>query len=189
LELWEIFSVFFKIGLVTLGGGYAMLAILQNDLVRRLKWLPGEKLIDFYAISQSLPGLIGVNTAMFVGWHKARTPGLFAAALGVSAPSIIVILVVAMFIGNFLHVPAVKFAFNGVRAAVAAIIVDAVFAMWKSGVKDKPTFVIFLVSLAALALAPTMSPVIPVVAGAIAGVAVKTAAERRAAAQTGGGPR
>ncbi|MDR3320987.1 MAG: chromate transporter, partial [Synergistaceae bacterium] len=106
-ELLTIFSVFFKIGLLTFGGGYTILPILQSDIVQRLRWLPNEEIIDYYAISQSLPGIIAVNIAMFIGHARGKIPGLLAAALGVIAPSIIVILAIAAFLENILHIEVV----------------------------------------------------------------------------------
>ena len=106
-ELWKIFSVFFKIGALTFGGGYTVLPLLQKDVARSLNWATDEEIIDCYAISQSLPGLIAVNTAMLIGYKKGKLPGLSAAMLGVACPSIIVILTIAVFISNFLHLKAV----------------------------------------------------------------------------------
>jgi chromate transporter len=171
-ELGEIYAVFFRIGALTFGGGYAMLAILQEDVVRKFRWVTNEELIDFYAISQSLPGLIGVTTAMLVGYRKKRFSGLLAAAFGVACPSILVILFIAMFIRNFLELQFVQYAFNGIRVAVAALIVNTTLAMWKSSVKDKTCFFVFMATLLVFLFA-RISPILPVVAGAIAGIALK----------------
>jgi chromate transporter len=171
-ELGQIYAVFFRIGALTFGGGYTMLAILQKDVVRKFRWATNEELIDFYAIGQSLPGLIGVTTAMLVGYKKKKFPGLAAAALGVACPSIIVILFIAMFIQNFLELQIVQYAFNGIRVAVAALIINTTFAMWKSSVKDKVCFFVFMATLLVF-LSVNISPIFPVVAGAMAGVAFK----------------
>ncbi|GHV50618.1 chromate transporter [Synergistales bacterium] len=173
-EFFSIFAAFFKIGAVTFGGGYTMLAILQKDIVERRGWASNEDIVDYYAISQSLPGIIAVNTAAFVGWHKKRLAGLIAAALGVILPSLIIILVIAMFISNILRFPFVTHAFNGIRAAVIALIVDAAIKMWKTGVKDAACFIIFLAALIA-ATFTNISPVWPVIAGIFAGIAIKRA--------------
>jgi chromate transporter len=172
--LWEIFSAFFKIGVLTFGGGYTMLPLIQKELVQKFGWVTDEDVIDYYAISQSLPGLIGVNTAMLVGYKKGKFPGLAAAALGMTCPSILIILAIAMFITNFLHLEIVSCAFNGIRVAVAALIVNSAVSMWKSGVKDKACFLIFLAAL--LAFSFGASPIVPVVAGAAAGIFLR---ERR----------
>ncbi|MDR2175147.1 MAG: chromate transporter [Synergistaceae bacterium] len=170
-ELGEIYAAFFKIGALTFGGGYTMLAILQQDVVRKFRWVTDEELIDFYAISQSLPGLIGVTTAMLVGYRKKKFPGLAAAAFGVACPSVLVILFIAMFIQNFLELRLVQYAFNGIRVAVAALIIHTALAMWKSSVKDKTCLFVFMATLLVF-LSVGVSPILPVVAGAAVGMAV-----------------
>jgi chromate transporter len=180
-ELWEIFSVFFKIGILTFGGGYTMLPLLQKDVVRRLRWVTDEDIIDYYAISQSLPGIIAGNTAMLIGYKKGGLPGLAAALLGVSFPSVIVILTIALFITNFLHLEAVGHAFKGIRVAVAVLIVNSAASMWKSGVKDKACAVIFLAAFLAFTMSK-ISPAVPVVLGAAAGVALKKTGKGKKAA-------
>jgi chromate transporter len=171
-ELVQIYAVFFRIGALTFGGGYTMLAILQEDVVRKLRWTTNEELIDFYAISQSLPGLIGVTTAMLVGYRKKKFPGLAAAALGLACPSIVVILFIAIFIQNFLELRLVQYAFNGIRVAVAALIINTTLVMWKSSVRDKACFFVFMATLLVF-LSVKISPIFPVVAGAMAGIAFK----------------
>jgi chromate transporter len=177
-ELGQIYAVFFRIGALTFGGGYAMLAILQEDVVRKFRWVTNEELIDFYAISQSLPGLIGVTTAMLVGYRKKKFPGLAAAASGVATPSIVVILFIAMFIENFLEFQFIQYAFNGIRVAVAALIINTTLAMWKSSVKDKACFFVFMATLAVF-LFVSISPILPVVAGAMAGIAFKELGQQK----------
>jgi chromate transporter len=171
-ELAQIYAVFFRIGALTFGGGYTMLAILQEDVVRKFRWVTNEELIDFYAISQSLPGLIGVTTAMLVGYRTKKFPGLAAAAFGVACPSIVVILFIAMFIQNFLELQFVQYAFNGIRVAVAALIINTTLAMWKSSVKDKACLFVFAATLLVF-LSVSISPILPVVAGAAAGIVFK----------------
>ena len=171
-ELWEIFFAFFKIGALTFGGGYAMLPLFQKELAQKFHWVTDEDIIDYYAISQSLPGLIAVNTSMLVGYKKAKIPGLSAAMLGLTCPSVLVILTIAVFISNFLELEAVAHAFNGIRVAVAVLIVNSAASMWKTGVKDKACFAIFGAAFLAFAFS-RISPVLPVVLGAMAGIAVK----------------
>jgi chromate transporter len=171
-ELIQIFSIFFKVGMLTFGGGYAMLPLLQKDIVQRRGWATDEEVIDYYAISQSLPGIIAINISMLVGYNRKRTSGLVAAALGMASPSLIIILIIASFIKNFQHLDFVGHAFNGIRVAVAALIVNSAMSMWKSGVKDAAGRVIFAASLLAFTFID-ISPVLPVIAGAAAGIAVK----------------
>ena len=157
-----------------------MLPLLQKDVAQKLHWATDEDIIDYYAISQSLPGLIAVNTAMLIGYKKGKIPGLFAAMLGVACPSIIIILVIAIFISNFLDLEVVAHAFNGIRVAVAVLVVNSAIKMWKSGVKDKACIAIFLIAFLAFAFS-SVSPVILVLLGASAGMAIKEFDKRKKA--------
>ncbi|MDR1377986.1 MAG: chromate transporter [Synergistaceae bacterium] len=170
-ELWEIFWVFFKIGILTFGGGYTMLPLLQRDIAQRRQWVTNEEIIDYYAISQSLPGIIAANTSMLIGYKKGKIPGLTAAALGIACPSLLIILIIAMFIANFLDLEIVAHAFNGIRVAVTVLIVNATISMWKSSVKDLPRLLVFAAALLMFAFVK-ISPIFPVVAGAVAGIAL-----------------
>jgi len=168
-EIFEIFRVFFKIGALTFGGGYAMFPLIRTEVVQNRHWATDEEVIDYYAISQSLPGIVAVNTSMFIGWNRRRAPGLLAACLGMVAPSIIIILLIAFFIQNFLEHETVIHAFNGIRVAVGALIVKTVLEMGAKSLRDKLCVFIFIVSLGLFTFAD-ISPVIPVVLGAAAGV-------------------
>ena len=168
-DIFEVFRVFFKIGALTFGGGYAMLPLIKAEVVRDRHWVTEEEVIDYYAISQSLPGIVAVNTSMFIGWSRLRAPGLLAACLGMVTPSIIIIIVIALFINNFLGHEAVIHAFNGIRVAVGALIAKTVLEMGVKSLKDKACVLIFLVSLGLFTFAD-ISPVIPVLLGATAGV-------------------
>jgi chromate transporter len=177
-EIFEIFRVFFKIGALTFGGGYTMLPLLKAEIVRDRHWATDEDVIDYYAISQSIPGIVAVNTSMFLGWNRRRVPGLLAACLGMITPSIIIILIIAGFIKNFLGHEAVIHAFNGIRIAVAALITKTVLEMGAKSLKDKTCVIIFIISLGAFTFAD-ISPVIPVLFGAAAGVVLMKKREAR----------
>lgn len=135
--LFDIFFTFFRIGAVTFGGGYSMLPILQREVVEKKDWATDEDLLDYYAIGQCLPGIIAVNTAIFIGYKTKKVPGSIAASLGVIAPSIIVITLIAMLLSNFSDILAVQYAFKGIRIAVAALITEAVIKLFKSNVLPK----------------------------------------------------
>jgi chromate transporter len=170
-ETWLIFSTFFKIGLLAFGGGYTILPLLQKDIVQTLNWSTYEDIMDYYAISQSLPGLISVNIAMIIGYERRKIPGLFLAAAGVIMPSIIVILTIAVFMDNILHFAFVRNAFNGIRVAVAVLIMNAAIDIWKSCVKDKTRFLIFLAAFLVFSFID-ISPIFPIISGAAAGIIV-----------------
>lgn len=144
--LLELFWVFFKIGLCTFGGGIAMLPILETELVEKRGWTTSEELMDWFAIGQSTPGIIAVNVATFVGYKRAKTLGACVATFGMVFPSIIIITIIALFIGNFADIVWVQKAMTGINVAVAAILTSAVYKFSKKSVKNVFGFVLLLIS-------------------------------------------
>ena len=118
-RLFEIFLVFFKIGLFTIGGGYAMLPIIQREVVETKHWMTDEEFLDAISLTNSLPGPLATNSATFVGYRVARAPGSVAAVLGAATPSVIIILLIAMVFHNIMDYPVTQYVFNGVRRAGA----------------------------------------------------------------------
>lgn len=171
-KLVDLFFTFARIGGLTFGGGYAMLPILQKEVVEKRGWASEEELMDYYAIGQCTPGIIAVNTATFVGQRTAGAIGAIVATLGVVFPSLIIISVIAAFIRNFADLAIVKNAFAGIRVCVCVLIFNAVVKLWKKSVIDKPTMVIFLLVLAGSALTG-LSPIIFVILAAFAGIIIK----------------
>ena len=171
-ELILLFLAFAKVGVMTFGGGYAMLPILQREIVENKGWATEEELTDYFAIGQCTPGVIAVNTATFIGQKKAGVPGAIAATLGVVFPSLIIITLLASVLSSFAEVPAVKHAFGGIRVCVCVLIFNAVVKLWKKTVIDRPTLTIFLVVLAA-SLFTGLSPAVFVLLSGLAGLAVK----------------
>ena len=145
--LIDLFLTFARIGVCTFGGGYAMLPILQRELVENKKWATETELADYYAVGQCTPGIIAVNTATFVGRSQAGVAGGVVATLGLVFPSIAIIMVIAAFLQNFMHLEFVIHAFNGVRAGVVALIASSVIKLFKNAVMDWPTRVIYAVVL------------------------------------------
>jgi len=145
--LVDLFLTFAKVGVMTFGGGYAMLPILQREVVENKKWATEDQLADYYAVGQCTPGVIAVNTATFVGSSQAGIAGGVIATLGVVFPSILIILAIAAFLSNFMHLAVVAHAFNGVRAGVTALILVSVIKLFKGAVKDWPTRIIYAVVL------------------------------------------
>ena len=169
--LIQMFLIFAKIGGFTFGGGYAMLPMLQKEVVENKKWATQEELMDYYAIGQCTPGVIAVNTATFIGYkHKGILGAIFATA-GVITPSIIIVGIIAMFISNFQEYTLVQYAFGGIRAAVVALIASSIIKLSKKSVKDVISFVIFLL-VTVLSFFTDMSPVIFVLAAGICGLVV-----------------
>ena len=167
--LWDLFFTFFRIGGLTFGGGYAMLPMLQNELVEKRKWTTEEELLDYYAVGQCTPGIIAVNTATFVGQKIKGFWGAVFATAGVVFPSLVIISIIAGFIQNFSHLEWVQHAFAGIRVAVAVLVVNAVLKLWKSGIKDILGIIIFIVTLVVSAVF-SLSPVFVVIAAILVGI-------------------
>ena len=189
--LLDLFLTFARIGVCTFGGGYAMLPILQRELVENKKWATEGELADYYAVGQCTPGIIAVNTATFVGRGQAGIAGGIFATLGIVFPSIVIIVVIAAFLQNFMDLQWVVHAFNGVRAGVVALILSSVIKLFRNAVIDWPTRIIYAVVLVMAAagtflalpdegvlgavLGVVLSPVFLVVAAGAAGLAVRAA--------------
>ena len=137
-----LFFSFFKIGAVTFGGGMSMLPILRQDLVDKKKWARDEEMIDYFAIGQSTPGVIAVNVATFIGYKQAGVIGAVVGVTGIVFPSLIIIILIAAFLSNFSEIMWIRRALKGINAAVAVLLVRAVFSFGKKTVFDIFTFLI-----------------------------------------------
>lgn len=167
-SLWGLFRTFAKVGVMTFGGGYAMLPILQREVVENKGWATEEKLADYYAVGQCTPGIIAVNTATFIGYKERGIAGGVAATLGIAFPSVVIICILAGLITNFAHIPAVGNAFAGIRVCVTVLIFNAVCKLWKGAVTGRLTFLIFL-AVAVLSYFFHVSPAILVLSAAAIG--------------------
>ena len=168
-KLLDLFLTFARIGGLTFGGGYAMLPILQKEVVEKRGWATEEELMDYYAIGQCTPGIIAVNTATFVGQRTGGVIGGIVATLGVVFPSLIIISVIAAFIQNFADLAIVQNAFAGIRVCVCVLIFYAVLKLWKKSVVDKITLVIFLAVMLGSILTD-LSPILFVLMAGVAGI-------------------
>lgn len=171
-ELATLYSLFFRMGAVTFGGGYAMLPILRREIIEKRGWLDEETIMDFYALSQGLPGIISINVSVFIGYRRRKVPGAIAAALGMASPCIIIISIIAFFLSNFKDNLYVQHALAGISVCVAALILDAIISMWKKGVKDSLGIALFGVILL-LSVFTGISPILLVVGSAVVGVAAR----------------
>jgi chromate transporter len=126
------FLIFFRIGLFTIGGGYAMVPLIEADLVDKRKWVKKEDFLDLMALAQTVPGIFAVNIAIFIGYKLKGFWGAFWMALGTILPSFLIILTIALFFRQFQHVEAVEHVFKGIRPAVVALIAAPTFKMAKS---------------------------------------------------------
>lgn len=137
-KCWKLFWVFAQIGITTFGGGYAMLSILQREVVEKRHWATEEELMDDYAIGQCTPGVIAINTATFIGYKLYGITGGIIATLGVIFPSLLIITSIAAFLLNFADLAIVKHAFDGIRACVTVLIFDAVIKLGKKPSLTRP---------------------------------------------------
>ncbi len=177
-ELWDLFITFAKVGVMTFGGGMAMLPILQREVVQNKGWASDEELTDYFAIGQCTPGIIAVNTATFIGQKQRGVLGGIFATLGMVFPSLVIITALAGLITNFAHVAWVQHAFAGIRVVVCVLIFNAVLKLWKSAVHDVWGALLFAAVLAATLLTD-LSPVVYVLLSAVAGIVIQSLQEGR----------
>ncbi len=170
--LFQLFITFAKVGVMTFGGGYAMLPILQREIVDNKGWATEEELMDYFAIGQCTPGIIAVNTATFIGQKTKGLLGGIIATLGIVFPSLIIISLLAGVIEAFSDLVWVQNAFGGIRICVCVLILNAVVKLFKKAVLDMPTFLIFLLVTAG-SFFFSVSPVVFVLGAAIAGIVLK----------------
>ena len=169
--LWKLFITFAKVGVMTFGGGMAMLPILQREVVDAKGWATEEELVDYYAIGQCTPGIIAVNVATFIGRKQRGAAGGIAATAGLVFPSLIIISLLAGLIQNFSHLAWVEHAFAGIQVCVCVLIGNAVTKLVKKAIIDKRTAALFLLVLLG-GVFLNVSPVWFVVAAAAVGIAL-----------------
>ncbi len=126
---WESFKTFFKIGIFTLGGGYAMIPLIEEEVVNRHKWVAKEEMLDLIAIAQSCPGVFAINIAIFIGYKLRKVHGALATSFGTALPSFLIILAIAIFFSAFKDNPVIAAMFRGIRPAVVALIAVPTFRM------------------------------------------------------------
>ena len=170
----SLFITMFKIGLFTFGGGYAMVAVIQRELAEKKKWISQEEYLDVVAIAESTPGPIAINSATFVGYKIGRVMGSVFATLGVVLPSFIIIFAISLFFDKFLGLEFVGYAFKGIQAGVAFIILSAGIKMFRSIKKSVFNLVLFILTVIALTLldlfAINFSTVFFVLIGGVIGI-------------------
>ena len=177
-ELLTLFGIFSKIGVMTFGGGYAMLPILQREIVDNRHWATEEELMDYFAIGQCTPGVIAVNTATFIGQKRKGIIGGIVATLGVVFPSLVIISLLAGVIEAFSHLAWVQHAFGGIRICVCVLIINAVVKLFKKAVFDVKTLIIFLIVVLGSTFTE-ISPVFFVLIAGVAGIAIKALEGRK----------
>lgn len=168
-KLAELYITFVKIGLFTFGGGYAMLPILEREIVDKKDWASSEEVLDYYAIGQSTPGVIAINTSTFVGAKISGNVGGLVASLGFITPSIIIITIIAGFLRSFSHIDFIQHAFGGIRIAVCALVLYSIIGMVRKNANTPMKFLIFILTFLAIGIFD-LSPVIIVIAVGVLGI-------------------
>ena len=172
-KLLNLYWIFVKMGAVCFGGGYAMLPILERELVLKRGWVTKEEIIDYYALGQCTPGVIAVNTSTFVGNKLAGIFGGIIATLGFITPSIVIITIIGTLLENFAHIEIVQNAFSGIRICVCVLIINATVNLWKTAITDKFGLVMFVIVLV-LSSFLNISPIFFVLGSGFLGFLFKT---------------
>ncbi len=176
-DILTLFGIFFKVGIMTFGGGYAMLPMLERELVIKHKYVTMEEIMDYFAVGQCTPGVIAVNTATFTGYKRKGVWGGIFATLGVIAPSIIIMTLLASILQMIAGHEIVKHAFEGISVAVCALIIQAIFKLSKSGIKDIMTVIIAAAAFGMSIIG--ISPIIIIICVGIVGVVIKTLVDKK----------
>ncbi len=174
--LISLFFTMFKIGLFTFGGGYAMIAILERELVEKKKWLEHDEFMDVVAIAESTPGPLAINSSTYIGYKRAGFLGSLFATLGVVLPSFIIILVISLFFDKFLSIKYVEYAFRGIQACVAFLILSAGLKMLKHLKKNAFNVITVCLTVVAMLLfslfAVNFSTIFLILIGGVLGLTV-----------------
>ncbi|SFE79299.1 chromate transporter [Paenibacillus catalpae] len=165
----QLFWMFVRIGPSTFGGGYAMMPVIEREVVKKRKWIGEKDLADVVSLAGSAPGGVGVNAAAFIGYRKAGIPGAAMAVIGVTLPTFIIVIVLSLFYLKFQDNPKLQAALKGVHGAVVALIVMAAYRMAKAAIFDKATAALSILALLSLLVLP-VTPLIVVAAGIVIGI-------------------
>ena len=176
-KLLELYCTFFRIGGLTFGGGMAMLPMLKREIVEKYGWATEEELLDIYAIGQCTPGVIAVNTSTYIGYQQGKLVGSIFATLGMISPSLIIITLIASILKEFMALPIVLHALAVIRITVCALMLNTVFSLMKSGIKDKLGVLLFLFGFLLATFTP-IPTILLVVCAAVIGIFVKLRKER-----------
>ncbi|MFP5115833.1 chromate transporter [Bacillaceae bacterium C204] len=171
----QIFWTFFKIGPVTFGGGFAMIPLIEKEVVDRRNWLKREDITDIFALAQSVPGAVAINSATFIGKRMGGIKGAIAAMLGVSLPTFLIVLFLGAMYSLFQDNPKVEAAFLAIRASIVALIVYAAIKTGKTAIVDKSTFGLFVIGVPVLFF---IHPILVILAGAVSGIILTNIKEK-----------
>jgi len=177
ISLKNLFFTFAKVSSMTFGGVYAMLPVIERELIENRRWIDVKTLMDFYAVAQATPGIIAVNVAALTGYRFRGIKGALAAVAGVALPSIIIILIVAMFLENLMEIDIVARVFTALRICAAALVINAVIPFFKRGITNRFTLLLFALGFCGF-LFMKISPALVVIFCALAYIAYAAARGR-----------
>ncbi len=169
--LIELFATFFKIGSFTFGGGYAMIPLIEREVVENKKWVTSDEVIDVFAVAQSMPGAIAINSSTFIGYKIAGKRGAIIATAGVILPSLLIITVIAMFFSKVQDSPIVKAVFSGIRPAIVALILTAAIKVSKTSIVDKIGLVLAVLAVI-LVVVFDVQAIVVILGGAAVGLGI-----------------
>lgn len=168
-SFWNIYKTFFKVGTLLLGGGYVILPLLQCEIVEKKKWISDEELCEYYALGQSIPGIIAANVALFTGFRLLKERGAFAALFGVITPAFLAIVLIAKILEELVKLPFVESIFWGVGIGVILLLSLSVKEMWAKSIVDKFTAAIFIL-IFVLSGFFKVSPIILIIGSVLCGI-------------------
>ena len=171
-KLWELFKVFFRIGAFTFGGGYAMIPLIQKEVVENKNWVSDDDILDIVAIAESTPGPIAINAATFIGYKTAGVRGSVVATLGVVLPSFVIILIIAALLSEFAHIRVIRYAFFGIRAGVLALVSKSLWTMYKKAPHQKASLAVMIAAFVLVAFL-NVNTLLVIALGALAGLVIK----------------
>nr|WP_263327726.1 chromate transporter [Neobacillus sp. Marseille-Q6967] len=171
MKLFQIFWTFFKIGPITFGGGYAMIPIIEKEVVDKKKWVKTEEITDVFAIAGSIPGAIAINSSTFIGYKIGGIKGAIAALIGVFLPTFLIVVALSIIFLQIQNNPKIEAALEAIRATIVALIVYAGYLLGKSAIVDKTTLLISFGSMAILFFSP-IHPVLIILSGILLGISV-----------------
>lgn len=167
--LRSLFLIFLKISPITFGGGYVMISMLEEEIVTKRKWFDQEDVIDMFSVAQSIPGAVAINSAIFVGLRMARIPGAIVSLIGIMLPTLFFIVAISILLLILRDSQIIKAAFNGIGAAVTALIIQAAYTVGKTAIRDLYTIIFSIISLLVLILLP-VNPIFVIIVGFSIGV-------------------
>lgn len=177
-KIWELFGVFFKIGLFTFGGGMAMIPFIKDEVVNKKNWITDEDMLNIIAIAESTPGVIAVNTATFVGYKVGKFLGSLMATLGVILPSLIIVCIIAAFFDDFLTYPYVDAIFKGIRVGVTVLIFNAGLKIFKKSPKTAFVYIVVGVTIL-LRILTKIDSIILILSGAMLAIFVQALGDKK----------